>query len=272
LTLSNLSLTSDDNFSVYVQGLILSLTTDYTVEHNNSQSVITFNTNLFDEQYIIINYEEQISASEVNYCTASQVASFLQVDFSSSTNPTTTEVEEMITENEDYIDSQTNHSWRERTVTEETHHLEKPAYQLRDGIQVFLQHRKIKEFDSAEGDKLEVWNGSTWEDYVAERVEGRNNDFWVDYQLGILFIKSYSLFIPRYFGVRVTYRYGETSVPGDIKKACKLLTAADIIENDDRSILLPEGTSNLPIESKINKWKEEAEKIIGRYKETVHSG
>ena len=272
LTISNIGLTSDESFSVYVQGIILSLNTDYTVVHANTGTAITFLNNIFNDSYIIVNFEEAIQSSSVFYCTASDVGSFINNTFSSTTDPTTTEVESFIAENEDYIDSQTNHAWRSRTITEETHHLDKPAYQLRDGIQVFLNHRKIRTFSAASGDKLEVWNGSTWEDYIASRVEGRNNDFWVDYQLGIIFLKAYALFLPRNFGVRVTYRYGETSVPGDIKKACKLLTAVNLTEGDDRSILFPEGTSNIPLSDKARRWTEEAEKIIERHRETIVGG
>jgi hypothetical protein len=272
LTISNIGLTSDESFSVYVQGIILSLDVDYTVVHANTGTAITFINNIFDDSYIIVNFEEAIQSSSVVYCTASDVGSFINNTFSSVTDPTTTEVESFIAENEDYIDNQTNHAWRSKTITEETHHLEKPAYQLRDGIQVFLNHRKIRTFSSASGDKLEVWNGSTWEDFILNRAEGREKDYWVDYQMGILFIKSYALFLPRNFGVRVTYRFGETSVPKDIKKACKLLTAVDLTEGDDRSILFPEGTSNIPLPDKARRWTEEAEKIISRYKEMVVGG
>lgn len=203
----------------------------------------------------------------VTYCTAANVASFLNLNsFSGSTDPTTTEVEEYIEMNEDYIDRETMHAWRAVTVSQETHHLDSPAYNLRDGVDIYLNHRKITAFSSPT-DKLEVWNGSEWEDYAATRTEGRNNDFWIDYEMGIVFIKTFPRTIPRFFSVRVTYRYGEAAVAKDIKKACILLTAADIIETDDRSILFPEGTSNVPLLEKSRIFRERAEKIINANRE-----
>ena len=204
----------------------------------------------------------------VTYCTSNDVANFLSVPiFGTTTTPTKTQVESLIEANEDYIDSETMHSWRETTISNETHHLEYPEYQLRDGASVFLEHRKVKTFSSSDGDKLEVWNGESWEDFLTEKEEGRNKDFWVDYDMGIVFIKTFPRTVPRNFAVRVTYRFGETSVPKQIKKCCILLTALDILQSEDRSILLPEGTSNLSYQEKANRWEKQAMQIIASNKE-----
>ena len=201
------------------------------------------------------------------YCSSEDVANFLQVPlFTASTTPTNTQVEDLIENNEDYIDSETMHSWRETTISEETHHLEFPEYQLRDGTSIFLNHRLIKTFNSST-DKIEVWNGESWEDYLTTRTEGRNQDFWVDYKMGILFIKSFPRTVPRNFAVRVTYRFGEDSVPRQIKKCCILLTALDILQSEDRTILFPEGSSNLPYTDKAERWEKQALQIISSNKE-----
>ena len=59
----------------------------------------------------------------VAYCTANQVAAFLQVaDFSGSTTPTTADVESFIEMAEERVDQLTDHAWatsRAKTVTEE---------------------------------------------------------------------------------------------------------------------------------------------------------
>jgi hypothetical protein len=59
----------------------------------------------------------------VAYCTANQIAAFLQVDnFSDSTTPTTTDVESFIEMAEERIDQLTSHAWataRAKEVTEE---------------------------------------------------------------------------------------------------------------------------------------------------------
>ncbi len=85
--------------------------------------------------------------------------------------------------------------------------------------------------------------------------------------MGIVFIKTFPRTVPRNFAVRVTYRFGETSVPKQIKKCCILLTALDILQSEDRSILLPEGTSNLSYQEKANRWEKQAMQIIASNKE-----
>lgn len=203
------------------------------------------------------------------YCTLAQVASFLGVTtFASGTDPTDTEVTEFIEGNQDTIDAETMHSWRITTITAETHHLTYPSYQRRDGAEIFLQHRNITTLASGT-DVLEIWNGSIFEDYLVTRTEGRNNDFWVDDEMGIIFIKTFPRNLPRYFAVRVTYRYGESAATKDIRKACILMTARDILGSEDRSVLLPEGTSNIGLTTKADIWQKEVDMILQRRRETV---
>ena len=203
----------------------------------------------------------------VNYVTAVQVASFLGITTpDGSSDPTLAEVDEMINENEDHIDQETMHAWRSVSVSDEYHSLENYAFNVSDGVSFNLHHRKVKTFVSGT-DKLEVWDGGQWLDYVANKVEARNRDFWVDYTNGRVFIKTFPRSLPRFFGVRVTYRFGETSVPGDIQKACKLLTAGDVLMSDDKSLLLPEGSNNVPYTDKVRVWEERAEKILGSRRE-----
>jgi len=206
----------------------------------------------------------------ITYCTAAQVNSFLGLTtaFSGSTNPTQVEVEEFIERNQDSIDKETMHAWRTLTITEETHHLQYPAYQRRDGSEIFLQHRQIQTLLNGT-DKLEIWNGSVFEDYLATRVEGRNNDYWFDKRLGTIYIKTFPRILPRYFAVRVTYRYGESAVVKDIEKACVLMTAIDILGSDDRSVLLPEGTSNIGLPGKAELWQKQVDKILQNRRETI---
>ncbi len=216
----------------------------------------------------------------VTYCTSAQVFTFLQLgassdvnftgktDFDANTNPTKTTVEEWINESEDLIDQETMHAWRSVTVTKEKHHLEAPHYQLRDGSEIKLLHRKITILASGT-DLLEVWDGTQYLDYLANKTEGRNNDYWVNEENGFVFIKTYPAYTPRTFGVRVTYRFGESTVPGDIKRACILLTAIQFLSSEDRSVLLPEGTSNIPYQAKDDKWQKRIDEILDKRREIM---
>ncbi len=204
------------------------------------------------------------------YCTVKQVASFMQVPtFSTKTTPSSAEVTEFIEQNQDDIDNETQHAWRTVTVEEELHTLDNSSDNYRDGAQIFLGHRIVKALSTGDGDKIEVWNGNTDEDYLVTRTQGRNNDFWIDLKTGMLFIKTFPLayYGSRRYTVKVTYRYGESTVANDIRKACIRLTAVDILGGDDRSILLPEGTQNIGLNDKAEKWQEKADRLIEKRKE-----
>ena len=56
LTLENTMETTGDGFAVYLDGLILQLTTDYTLDHKSTGTTITILTEVWDDQEIIVNY------------------------------------------------------------------------------------------------------------------------------------------------------------------------------------------------------------------------
>lgn len=56
LTLSNTSETDNDNFQVFVNNSFLHLSTDYTIVHNESGTVITFLNRIWDNQPISVIY------------------------------------------------------------------------------------------------------------------------------------------------------------------------------------------------------------------------
>ncbi len=278
ITLSNTGLTSNNAFLVVVNGLTLTVTSEYTVTHLDSSTTITFLNSLFNSQSVIVQYEQIALVTPGVYCTSANLFSFLQLasnsdpsftgktDFDEDTNPTKDEVDDWINESEDEIDRETMHAWRSVTVTKEQHHIKGPSYQIRDGSVIKLIHRNIKTLTSGT-DLLEIWDGKEYVDYLATKTEGRNNDYWANEENGWVFIKTYPLYLPRTFGARVTYRYGETVVPGDIKRACVLLTAVQMLQSEDRSVLIPEGTSNISYNKKIEDWEKRAEKILSRNRE-----
>lgn len=196
------------------------------------------------------------------YCSAADVGKWLQKTFSGTSHPSTTEVEELIEMNEDKIDQATGHAWRQKTITEEFHHLRLVPTRW-DGIPIFLRHRDIQSID-----KLEIWNGSSYDDWKLVRTEGRSSDWWAQYSDGIIWLRLFIGFTRPNFAVRTTYKFGASSVPKDIKKAAMLMTAADILYGDDRSILLASGeATNIPFQPRIEAWMKEVDTIIDRRKE-----
>lgn len=203
----------------------------------------------------------------VVYCTAQQVAEFLQKDnFSETTTPTQTVVEDFILRNETYIEQRTGHAWQTRTVTEEF--VDNPKHIPGLGNAFYLRHRTLTTFTSGT-DTINIFDGNTDIEYVANKTEGRNSDYYVDKVNGVVYIRDRNLFYPK--GNRFKYRYGESSVDKDIEKACILLTAREILlMNDKTARLIDDGPSNrIPHDRRIAEWEKMAEDILVRKKEFI---
>lgn len=221
----------------------------------------------------------QVPSNTTSYTSPSRVASRLQIrnsqnlaQFDGTTKPNIFEVIEMIQEVEDRIDRLTNHAWRSRYSYDsndsndyEIHNVENP-YKYVTGIPIYLNHRHLRSLSAASGDVFQLWNGSEWEDWLANRTEGRGNDYWVDHRQGIIFLRTY-IYWRRPLSVRLRYRYGEQTVAEDVKRAATYLVAADIARNDDRSFLLPEGSQNVDLGKKIELWEKQAYDILDTLKE-----
>lgn len=67
ITLSNSTLTEQDGFLVFVDGLSLQLTIDYSVTHSASSSIVTFLNALFDSQLITIQYLDSVISQTLNF-------------------------------------------------------------------------------------------------------------------------------------------------------------------------------------------------------------
>ncbi len=208
------------------------------------------------------------------YCTPANVASQLRrradgssarFTFTTATEPTSTEIEGWINEAEAYIDAATRHSWRETTVTNEYHPYRGQYDGLWKHIRIPLNHRSIKQFSHAAGDKLEMFDFTTYVDLLdGSYEEGEGKDFYVDYTNGHIFFVRY---VPRIHpqAVRVTYRYGESSVPYDIREACTKLVAIRYLESELYMATVPNGPGLSPDKGTIiERWQADVERILAR--------
>ena len=101
--------------------------------------------------------------------------------------------------------------------------------------------------------------------------QARLKDWWLDHEMGIIYFNnSYPYF--EWNAVKVSYIYGERYVEKAIEQAATKMVACDLLMADDRSVLIPEGTQNVDLASKIQLWRQEAEAILRRYKEVVVFG
>lgn len=204
------------------------------------------------------------------YTTTSTVAELLQItSFSASTNPTITDVKRIIQRKQDVIDARTRNSWQSgKRVTEEYYNYYHPLGLLREDYgSIPLRHRDLCTLTSGI-DKIEVWNGSRYEDAVSEWTSGRNSDYWVDYKKGVIHFRSKRPYLNQ-DAMKATYRYGAAGVPKGIEELCTKMVAIDLIANEEYSMFLVEGSSSINLATRIELWKQDVEKLLDAFTELI---
>lgn len=215
------------------------------------------------------------------YCTVEDVKAILQREdiFDQDTFPTEEQVNDRIEAMEDWVDNSTGHAWRERYSQSETGtEKSSPDYEYYDfpdhnmynpstGWPINTGHRKIRAFDASK-DTLEIWDGSSWVDWLGTKTEGRANDFWVQYSSGVIYIKQAYLF-HREQALRVKYRYGETYVAKNIRDACALMVASILISSEDKTMSLIDtgDPARVTYDQRASKWKSQAKQLLSSYGE-----
>lgn len=98
--------------------------------------------------------------------------------------------------------------------------------------------------------------------------QGRLRDWWIDHEMGIIYFNnSYPFF--EWNAIKTSYIYGERYVDKAIEDICTKMVAIDLLMSDDRSVLIPEGTQNVDLASKIQLYKMDIEKTFPRYIEVI---
>jgi len=222
----------------------------------------------------------------VAYCTANQVAAFLQVaDFSGSTTPTTADVESFIEMAEERVDQLTDHAWataRAKSVTEERVRIQRVvSNSINERGRIQLKHYPIIAFSqhatpslAQTNGKVQIWEGGGYVDYLDSdnsKTMGTvtdvvDKDFWADTERGIVYINSYNTLnllnsSPSGVDGYVSYKYATASTPDDIKQATIYFTAATIAMNDDLN-LMQEGDDSMDNSTKSQKFEDMAMKIL----------
>jgi hypothetical protein len=96
----------------------------------------------------------------------------------------------------------------------------------------------------------------------------RLKDWWMDFEMGIIYFNnSYPFF--EWNAVKVSYIYGERYLEKAIEEVATKMVVIDLLMSDDRTVLLPEGTSNIDITAKVQLLQAEIDKILPRYQEIV---
>jgi len=185
----------------------------------------------------------RLPSYSTTYCTVQQVAEFLGLDpttFSPSSTPTDSVIADYIKRNEGEIDRFTMTSFKSNLVTSEYHDLN-PNARTSDGyMPIFPTYRPLLIKDSDW--KIENFDGNSYIDFVTDKTEGRGDDYWIDYNKSIIYIK------PVEWGdhyLRLTYKWGKSTVPSEIEKLCILKTALNLVDNDDYAANIKVGDQDL---------------------------
>lgn len=97
---------------------------------------------------------------------------------------------------------------------------------------------------------------------------GRLRDWWLDPEQGIIYFNnSYPFF--EWNAIKVAYVYGERYVEKAIEDVCTKMVAIELLMADDRSVLIPEGTQNIDLASKVQLYQAEIDRTLPRYVELV---
>ena len=200
------------------------------------------------------------------YCTTKDVYNLMQLnnvlsgtDFTSSTVPSKSTVEQYIMEAQSYIDMQTRKSWRPNYETEEYH-------------QFNLNGFKLDRPDAYKILDVKIWNGANWD----SKRQGRTKDYFLVKDTNMIHFSRYFLLPARFTSynapvwrwgggeftmpVKVRYLYGrdiQTDVRqgGMVQDITKMIAATEVAKNADFGGLVVSGMDRMDISARINSWQ-----------------
>ena len=93
------------------------------------------------------------------------------------------------------------------------------------------------------------------------------SDYIVDYTIGQIYLKGLWSVIWKNRRIRVTYKYGDTVVPGYIRKLCILMVCIDLVSNENKYWIIPEGGDKIDLKGKVDIWQKQIDRIISERSE-----
>ncbi|MAL60651.1 MAG: hypothetical protein CMC14_11440 [Flavobacteriaceae bacterium] len=98
--------------------------------------------------------------------------------------------------------------------------------------------------------------------------QARLRDWWLDHEMGIIYFNnSYPFF--EWNAIKVAYIYGERYLEKAIEDVCTKMVAIELLMADDRSVLIPEGTQNIDVASKVQLYQADIDRTLPKYIEMV---
>lgn len=184
-------------------------------------------------------------------------------------NISLTEMQNKIMQYEDFIDRACWDQWRIKSSEVEYLNTDNlwPGWFPHE-LLVFVYGNHLQPFNGSSGDILKIRRGDQWVDMLSTYTEGIGRDFWVEYPQGIIHFYNQR---PQYGNemVMVKYRWGNSEVPYDIKRAVVLLCAADYLRSEIYAVMAGEGPGYVSQrERTAEHWVQEAERIMSMHRRT----
>lgn len=197
------------------------------------------------------------------YCTPMDVAAIIGISSWPDTGPVTAAVvDKWISNIEATVDRRVGQSFKRQVAADEYHDYITADYRADIGVPVYLEFDNLFDFDSTKGDKIEVWDGGSYEQLQTTGTEGRGDDFWFNLKKGILYLRLGGRGV-KIQGIRVTYRHGNyEAIPGDIIDATSLLVAARVVILDGTVALLTSEGKDVPPPERVALWQREANETL----------
>lgn len=198
-----------------------------------------------------------------NYVTSTEIVQWLGVDSSAYDSSF---LDSLITEKMGYVNRLTDMCWNGETrKVKEKFSLPrwKGGWILgKGGYPIHLSHSNVTTIHS-----LKVWNGDEWEEWVGSKTEARDGDYWVDYEGGVVYILRF-LLDQGGKEVEITYSYGRTDLPYEVKELTKLLVIRDLLITERGRMALIEGdtTTSSGMLDRIEKRIKELEAMLRAYR------
>lgn len=235
------------------------------------------------------------------YCTAQDVVSFMGMlnnegkpfVLTHCSYPSIETINDLIIQAEAYIDGNTKTSWRENRVVKQIYNapaitdrylaspLQVSLYYMGNaawqdfikGLPIPLYHTWIRDIDYSKGDLIETrWIGSAWNVMPeCHSLQPGVSPYWCDNEKGILFLKTFLL--GKLDSIRITYRWGQTEVPDDIRTAAIIYTAKQVLCTDWYRAKFPMSPEFDPAKMQtIALWDEQLQRCLMNHQTLVLTG
>lgn len=168
----------------------------------------------------------------MGYCAITDIETFLQMEFTLTSTPKTTEITSMIATADSLIDQHTQRNWSEVTIGGTDY-----EYHDGDGTKVYLlKNTPVTSLDKVYENTASLGAAATW----VERLEGYDKDFLLYEDIGKVYFHN-NVPAVGFLNVRFQYKHGYTTTPGYITRMSVLLTGIMVIQ----AITNPEVLDNL---------------------------